>query len=625
MQRVFLFIIFAVFTVGVCAQTPAPGFDLSNYGVKIEPDKRLMIVLASLEMATSQDADGKDVKLINTSLSDKGAKFREQVVADNSTLPADLRNKITMFVTAYKKRHPKLTDAEIVAPFITMAYTLTSAPELADPVITSDLPGNLLDVLDYTPLVREFYRRSTISSKLDDYVKDYRSQAEGQLSSSTRDMVSELLNYLHTRPQLTFVEKVKVETRKTNSKKATISKVELRERDRRFYVVPESLAPRGDINFLNIRDEYYLILPPDTDLSVSEGRRAFLRFVVDPIILGNAKEMEPIRNWAKPALDELRKTEPDVSPDIFLAMSRSLVAATDIRQAEYVKIQIATDQARQKVDQLAKNNPSNTTDQSSTAEIERLGCKKGNNKEHIICKKWAVSDELDKQKQSFADESAQQLYEDYQKGSVLAFYFAEQLKGVEDSGFDIASSLREMVATFDPVKESTRVVGTADARKRALAAREYRLKNPENRTVGAENPVTVRLLEIKKTIDAKDYPLANTELKQLLTQYPSEPRIYYNIGRVAGLSAASIEDPDSQAQKLLDAKVAYSNVLRTATQTTDKALISLTYVALARVYEFFNDGAYALKLYDQAINIGKVNGGGYNEAMDAKQRLLKPQ
>ncbi len=35
----------------------------------------------------------------------------------------------------------------------------------------------------------------------------------------------------------------------------------------------------------------------------------------------------------------------------------------------------------------------------------------------------------------------------------MAFYFADQLKGTEDSGFDIASSLREMIATLDASKE----------------------------------------------------------------------------------------------------------------------------------------------------------------------------
>ena len=595
MQRVFLFIILAVFAIGISAQTPASGFDLSNYGVRIEPDKRLIVVLAALEMATSKNAAGADEKLINTPLSERGSKFREQLLQDNASLPDDLRRKISSFVAQYKKRNPKATDAEIVAPFISMAYTLTPVPELADPVITSDLPGNLLDVLDFAPLVREFYRRSVISSKLDDYVKESRSLADGTLGGSTRAMVSELLDYLHTRPQLIFSERVKVETRKGTSKTQTLTKIENRAHDRHFYVVPENLAPKGNVNFLNIRDDYYLIIPPDTALTNSEGRRAFLQFVVDPIVLSNSKEISPIRDWAKPLLDELRKSNPDISPDIFLTLSHSLVAAVDVRQSEYYKMRIATEQARSKIAQLESDD-----------------------------KKRALSKDLDKFKASLDDEASLQLYEDYQKGSVLSFYFAEQLKGIEDSGFDIASSLREMIASFDPAKETTRITGTAEARKRALVAREDRKNHPENRTFVAENPVTTRLLEIQKLIETRDLFKANTELKQLLTQNPSEPRIYYNIGRVAGLSAVGIEDRDVQAQKLLEAKVAYTNVLKTATSATDKALLSLTYVALARIYEFDGNEAYAIKLYDEAIKLDDVAGGGYKEAMDAKQRLIKP-
>src|SRR5207249_3510036 len=95
---------------------------------------------------------------------------------------------------------------------------LTPVPELAEPVVTEGLPGSLLDVLDFAPLAREFYRRSGISSKLDDYVKAYRTDAAGVLQTSSREMVSELLDYLHTHPQLYITEKTKVETQKTKSK-----------------------------------------------------------------------------------------------------------------------------------------------------------------------------------------------------------------------------------------------------------------------------------------------------------------------------------------------------------------------------------------------------------------------
>ncbi|MEO6050093.1 MAG: hypothetical protein ABIP78_02035 [Pyrinomonadaceae bacterium] len=590
-----IFFVFSLLAISVCGQNVPVGFDLSNYGVRIEPDKRLIVVLATLAMASTNDAAGENAKLLNAPLSEKSAKFREQLLLDNAALPDDLRRKISGFVMLYKKSHPKSTDAEIISPFISMAYTLTPVPELADPVITNDLPGNLLDVLDFAPLAREFYRRSTISSKLDDYIKEYRLDSDGVLRSSAREMVSELLSYLHTRPMLSFSEKVKIETKKTNSKKGTIQKVETRIHDRHFYIVPEKLSAKGNINFLNIRDDYYVILAPETDLSFSEVRRAYLQYVMDPLVLGNAKEMTSIRDWIKPLLDGLRKTDPDVSPDVYRTISRSLVAAVDVRQLEFVRLRIATEQARQKIELLK------TDDQ-----------------------KKAFSEELDKYKQSLSDESALQLYEDYQKGSVLSFYFADQLIGIEESGFDIASSLREMIAVFDPAKETGRVANSAEARKRAIAAREDRKKHPEANSFTAENPVTTRLLEIQKTIDSKDYAKAGTDLKQLLAQNPSEPRIYYNIGRVTGLSAVSIEDPDLQAQKLLEAKVAYSNVLRTVTPTTDKALISLTYVALARIYEFLNDNAYAIRLYNEAIKLDDVAGGGFQEAIAAKQRLLKP-
>ena len=49
-RSLFLFIV-AASSVGVFAQNGPPGFDLSSSGIRIEPDKRVMIVLATLEQA----------------------------------------------------------------------------------------------------------------------------------------------------------------------------------------------------------------------------------------------------------------------------------------------------------------------------------------------------------------------------------------------------------------------------------------------------------------------------------------------------------------------------------------------------------------------------------------------
>ncbi|MEO6334814.1 MAG: hypothetical protein ABIO91_07500 [Pyrinomonadaceae bacterium] len=594
-RPVFAFLFFLLASV-VQAQNAPTGLDLSNYGVSIAPDKRLIVVLAALDAARTTNEMGESVPVLNTKLSPEGVKFREQLRSDLAAMNEDLRQRISTFVIQYKKRNPTATDAEIVAPFMSMAYALSPVPELADPIVTSDLPGNLLDVLDFAPLARDFYRRSSISGNLNDYVKTYQKASDAQLRSSSREMVNDLLNYLHTRPQLYFAEKIKTETRKSGSKRTTLVKTETRDRERHFSIVPEMLAPTGNTIYLNVKDDYFVIVPPDTDVTFSEVRRGFLQFVVDPIVLNNAKDIATIRDGVRAILEERRKLDPKISPDVYLTIARSLVAAIDVKQGENLKKTVALEQSRRRVDR------------AKTAE-----------------EKKSISQELQKYEAALADDALLQLSEDYDKGAVMVFYFAEQLKGVEDSGFDVASSMREMILSFEPAKEAGHYDSFALARKRALAAREERKKNP-TQTVIAVNPVTNRLVEIEKLIDEKNFSKAETELKSLLERNAGEPRIYYNLGRAVSLSAQGLADSQHQKAKLQEAKVAFDNVIRISQkERVDPALLSLTYVALAKIYEFYDENAYAVKIYDAAIGVGNVAGGAYAEALASKQRLLKNQ
>jgi hypothetical protein len=598
MKRAVFAFLFFLFAAGASAQNAPTGFDLSNYGVKIEPDKRVIVVLAALDAARTTNEAGESVPVLNAKLSPEGTKFREQLRSDLVALNEGLRQRISTFVIQYKKRNPNATDAELVAPFISMAYALGPVPDLSDPIVTSDLPGSLLDVLDFAPLVRDFYRRSSISGNLNDYVKTYLKVSDGKLRSSSKDMVSDLLNYLHTRPQLYFAEKVKTETRKSGSKTTTLVKTETRDRERRFLIVPEMLAPLGNTIYLNVKDDYFVVVPPDTDIMFSEVRRGYLQFVIDPIVVNNAKDVAAIRDNVKALLEERRKIDPRISPDVYLTIARSLVAAIDVRQGQNLKRSVAIEQSRQRIDK------------ARTPE-----------------EKKNISLELQKYEATLADETALQLSEDYEKGAVLVFYFSDQLKGVEDSGFDIASSMREMILSFDATKEAGRYESFAEARKRALAARGER-KNSSASTVIAVNPVTNRLIEIEKRIDEGKYSLAESELRTLLDQNPGEPRIYYNLGRAASQVAATFDETHAaeQEKKLEEAKTSYSNVISISKkQPVDPALLSLTYVALGKIYEFYNDKTYAIGIYDAAIKLGNVTGGAFNEALAAKQRLLKNQ
>ncbi|MBA3352681.1 MAG: hypothetical protein H0U23_09700 [Blastocatellia bacterium] len=87
-----------------------------------------------------------------------------------------------------------------------------------------------------------------------------------------------------------------------------------------------------------------------------------------------------------------------------------------------------------------------------------------------------------------------------------------------------------------------------------------------------------------------------------------------------------LTDSEKQKAKLLEAKVAYENVVRIAQkQAIDPALLSLSYVALAKIYEFYDNNSYAMAVYDAAIKVGNVSGGAYDVALAAKQRLVKNQ
>lgn len=579
-----------LFSLNLIAQNVPAGFDLSNYGVRIEPDRRLIAVLAALEAAEIRSPGGENVKVLKNNLSGQGEAFRSQLETDIAAVPEDLRLKMGTFVSQYKKRNPTKSDSEILATFISMAYTLSPVPELTEPIRTTNLPGDLLDVLDFSPLVREFYRSARLGEKIDGYAKQYQTAGDAMRPSAVL-MVSQLLDYLNTRPQTTYIEKVKTE-REVAKSKNKISRTEIVERERRFFIVPEMFEPKGTINFRNVGDDYFAIVPPDTNLSESEVRRAYLQFVVDPLILANAKEIVGFREGIKTLLDERRNEKTNLSPDIFLAVSRSLIAAIDAKEVEYRKTQIATAEARRKIDTVQG-----------------------------VDEKRKVSAALDDYKKELADETALRLSEAYENGGVLAFYFARQLNGLADSGFDIAGSMRDIILSLDPSAESNRLAEFAAARRRGVQAREdARLKA----LIIIENPVTKKLQAIEKQIYSKNYAQAETDLKLLMRENPEDQsRIYYSLGRVASLSAEGITDEKLRNQRLVDAKLYYENVIRTKSDKTDPALISLSYVGLGRIHEFFGESEYAIKIYEVAIKLGNMPDGGYAAAVAARERLMK--
>ncbi|HEV7644892.1 MAG TPA: hypothetical protein VGO50_13180 [Pyrinomonadaceae bacterium] len=599
-SKVFVLTFVFVLASSICAQTAAPTpaqnkpvskstqvFDLSEQGIKIEPDKRLIVLMAALDAAGFDPTPGREPSV-----------FRRQLHEDLQNLNPDLRRRLKEFFERGNKMRNRNTPAEQSAPYITMVYSLSPLPELADPLRTDDLPGELLDVLDFAPLLREFYRRSAIEEKMPDYVRAYQAAADGMRPSAI-EMARDLLSYLHTRPEVEYTETVKTQVKEKG--KSALQKVEQKRHTRRFFIVPDLLSVPGTVNFRNIGDDYYAVAPPNTDLTLSEVRRAYLQFVIDPLVLKNSKDLVPFRDGIKKLLDEREKKGAPVSPDVFLSVTRSLVAAAEAREDEFVRVRAATYIARQQIDQAKDDNA-----------------------------KRQISKQLADVKAQLADETSARLSEAYETGAVLSFYFAEQLKGIEESGFDISGALQDMILSLDPSKESDRLTQNAEARKRAVAARDERKRKAqiEVRNVVAtsarDRALETKLKDVTELIGQRSFDGAESRLRDLQVEFPGEPKIFYYRGLAADLSAAQAIDETVRDERLNRAAAHYrSAILSAQSSDVDKVVLSQAHFRLGRILEFNEQIEAAKAEYEATIKVGDISGGAKPQAVAAMQRLVQ--
>ncbi|HYN84862.1 MAG TPA: hypothetical protein VER32_06400, partial [Pyrinomonadaceae bacterium] len=317
------------------AAARSQAFELEEYGVGIEADPRLLVMMAAL------DAAGWDP----TPAGAEPSVFRQTLRRDLAALDADLRRRMQDFYAARRLPAPA-TQAEQAARYVSLAYTLGPAPDFSAPPRSDDLPAGVLDVLDFVPLLREFYAKAGMAERLPAYVRSHNAEGE-RLRQPTARMLRDVLTYLRVQPVTAVVETAtaagparKDAKRDDKGSEAERGRVRvLSEKPRRFRIVPDLLAAPGAINFRVIRDDYFAIVPQGTDPAASELRRAYLQYLVDPLVLRYGRQVSARRDALKQLLaDASTKTGRALTPDIFLAVSRSLVAAADARMDESARL-----------------------------------------------------------------------------------------------------------------------------------------------------------------------------------------------------------------------------------------------------------------------------------------------
>ncbi len=567
-------------------------FELSDYGVQITPDSRLIIVMAAL------DAAGFDP----TPPGKEPSAFRRLVRKDQESLDPGLRERLKNFFERNKLPTPA-TPADQAARYISLAYAIGQPPLLEAPERSDDLPGGVLEVLDFAPLLREFYRKSGIDERLIAYMRAY--QAEGdRLRLQSAEMVRSVLSYLHTRPIVVSTERVRVKS--PDKKKSSAIIYSTREHDRHFYIVPDLLAAPGTINLRVIADEYHAIVPEGTDPTSSEIRRAFLQFVIDPLVLKFNKDISAQRDQIKQLIDARTKGGGTVSADVFVVVGRSLVAAADARFDEAARLN--------EVMSLQRRNLQQARDETARKDI---------------------ATQADAARAAIADETIARLADDYENGAVLDFLFADQLRDVQASGFDIGSFFAEMIAGVDSAKESKRLTDAGAARERAAAARKAHprysawLVDPASESrdaadVSRNSALVNKLGDVEKLLQTRNYEQAESVLKSLLLEYPGDPRLLFTLGQTASLWARDTTDDEQQAQRLNRALASYRLAVAAASPDTERGLLSRAHESMGRILAFLEQKDEAMKEFDAAIKIGPVAGGAYNDALAGKRKLAQP-
>ena len=565
-------------------------FEVSEYGISFQADTRLIIMMAALEAAGFDPQPGKEPSV-----------FRAKVRKDLASLDPDLQTRLKTFYERNLLPSPA-TPADQVSRYVSLALALSPAPELLAPERSDDLPAGLLDVLDFAPLVREFQRRSGIEEHLVDYVRAYQGEGD-RLLQPTSEMVRSVLTYLHTRPLTTTIERVEVKTPTARKNKNTKT-YSTRQKERRFVILPDLLAPHGAINFRIIGDDYYAIIPEGTDPTSSELRRAYLQYVIDALVLRFNKEIALRRDQIRQLLDERQKAGAQVTPDVFLTVGRSFVAAADARYEEVRRLEVLGRSVRAQL-AAAKNDAARMLiGKAAQAEIAGI-----------------------------QDETIARLADEFEKGAVLTFFFSDQLKGIESAGFDVANFFPDMIASFDPARESKRPAEYAEAKQRAVAAREARvaarraeadMSSAGNANKPKDAALVKELSAVEDTLRTKNYNDAEVRLKSMLQSYPGEPRIFFALGQTASLSAMDATDANIQAERLNRALGQYRLAVQASSPELDKAILSRAHESMGRINAFLDNKNEAMKEFEEAIKIGDVTGGAYQQAVAGKRNLAQP-
>jgi hypothetical protein len=558
---------------------------LNDVNTAIGVDKRVIVMMAALNVA------GYDYEAGNRPLTELRRMIREDLKNLN---PATVRKLRDHFLAHRKGR----ADVVAVAPYLSLALTMTEPPSFSIDVPTERLPEDVREITDFALLLEEFYREASFSRLLPKYVEAFMKTA-ATYAEGAGTALGNVLVYLHTEPILELPplyvvrpseaelktlmaakeKELKEQAAKEKTKKSEQDIKEQARREavksltadnqnriRRFFIIPDLLNATGTANLRIVRDDYFLLLGPTTEPNIEAIRRGFLSFVLDPL---SEKQVREVRAIGGP-LKKLMETRGDkldqeyASRSAYFLITDSLVRATDARMSV-------------------------------------LG--------------------LAARRQVKEDEALFDLSSAYERGAVLVFNFYEKMKAYEAVGVNIRDYYGDLLQNIDFEREAGRLDEYAQRFARVKQARleAAAAPAPTLNIANADEKLVARLNEADQMIRQRRYADAKAVLTAAHKDRPTNGELEVEL-------YAAIE--------------LYKQAAQNAAPDSEKWLAQRSYVAAGKILDFIAEAqagsnktddaaktaADALAAYELAIKLGQVEGGAYDEAVKAKQqREQKPK
>lgn len=528
---------------------------LGDVNVEVSVDRRVLVMMAALNVA------GYDYESGSRQLSVLRRQIREDLKSANPALIGKLR-------AHFESRRAGKTDGAAVAPYLSLALSLTDPPAFTVDVAAERLPEDVRDILDFALLLEEFYQSVGFSRIMPRYLSAYAEAAKGYGPAAAL-AVSGVIAYLHTEPILELPPLYIPRPRSAkDAKRGDRTELIIPNRVRRFIIIPDLLNATGAGNLRVVRETYYLLLGPTTEPNVDAMRRGFLRFVIDPLTERVVKEVAAIRGELKKLLDARGdKIDPDYKDrSAYYMIADSLVRATDARMA-----------------------------------VVGLPIRRN-------------YDELD---------AIYELAAVYERGAVLVFHFYDKMAAFDQVGINLKDYFPDLIQRIDFEREQKRLEEYAQrlARYKQAKLEATSAPMPPPTISNADQQTVARILEADQLIKARRYDEAKILLESVRRERPNNARVLFGLADVTSKKASLIADSDRLAEELFAAVELYKLAADNASIETEKWLAQRSYLAAGKILEFLGEGDDALAAFDRAIKLGATaDKAAYDEAVKARQQ-----